>query len=39
MHPLRHIKAMVHDAVDATVELVREGNESAARAVRAVSAL
>ena len=38
MHPLRALKAMAHDAVDATAELVREGNESAARHVRAVSA-
>lgn len=34
MKKLRAIKAIVHDAVDATVELVREGNESGARAVR-----
>lgn len=34
MKKIRAIKALVHDAVDATVELVREGNESGARAVR-----
>lgn len=38
MHPLRALKAIVHDAVDATVELVREGNDSAARQVRAATA-
>ena len=30
----RGVKALIHDGVDATVELVREGNESTARAVR-----
>lgn len=34
---LRGLKALVHDAVDATTELVREGHESTARVVRRVT--
>lgn len=37
MRTWRGVKALLHDAVDATLELVREGNESSARAVRRVS--
>lgn len=37
MRTWRGVKALVHDAVDATVELVREGHESSSRAVRRVS--
>lgn len=34
MRTWRGLKALVHDAVDATVELVREGHDSTSRAVR-----
>ncbi|MEM9189298.1 MAG: alpha/beta fold hydrolase [Myxococcota bacterium] len=37
MRRLRGLKALVHDAVDATTDLVGEGHESAARAVRRVT--
>lgn len=37
MRDLRGIKALIHDAVDATTELVHEGNESAARSVLRVT--
>ena len=33
----RGLKALLHDAVDATVELVGEGHESTARTVRRVT--
>lgn len=37
MRTWRGVKALLHDAVDATLELVREGNDSSARAVRRVT--
>lgn len=37
MGRLRSLKRLVHDAVDATVEIVREGHDSGARAVRRVT--
>ncbi|MFT5354697.1 MAG: pimeloyl-ACP methyl ester carboxylesterase [Polyangiales bacterium] len=37
MRTWRGVKALLHDAVDATLELVREGHESSSRAVRSVT--
>ena len=37
MRTWRGVKSLLHDAVDATVELVREGHESSARAGRRVT--
>lgn len=37
MGRLRSLKRLAHDAVDATVEIVREGHDSGARAVRRVT--
>lgn len=37
MRTWRGMKALLHDAVDATVELVREGHDSTSRAVRRVT--
>lgn len=36
MQRLRGLKALIHDAVDQTADLVREGHESTARAVQSV---
>lgn len=39
MHRLRPLKALVHDAVEATTDLVEAGHDSAARGVRKAAAL
>lgn len=39
MHRLRPLKALVHDAVEATTDLVEAGHDSAARSVRKAAAM